>query len=94
MDEINSYYQFRQRTSDEEHPQISERPFCKTLKVALNEIVRNRGEVEQERGWKLLSASDLHRPLGGGKVAKSKFIAPVGAFYLGDQSGCRQRVAR
>ena len=75
MDEVDVCHQFRQRAAVMKSvPRFLKGSFCKALKVALNEIVRNRGEAELERGWKLLLMLPqmlLHRPPGGGKIAKS-----------------------
>ena len=97
MDEVDVCHQFRQRAAVMKSvPRfLKGSSFCKVLKVALNEIVRNKGEVEMERGWKLLLMLPrmlLHRPPGGGKQAH----CPVRSIQSGrvDQSGCRQRVVR
>ena len=88
MDEVDVCHQFRQRAAVMKSvPRFLKGSFCKALKVALNEIVRNRGEAELERGWKLLLMLPrmlLHRPPGGGKIAKSKLIARFEAFNRGE----------
>ena len=100
MDEVDVCHQFRQRAAVMKSvPRFLKGSFCKVLKVALNEIVRNRGEAELERGWKLLLMllrMLLHRPPGGGKIAKSKLIARFEASNRGEwiNLGCCQRVVR
>ena len=87
MDEVDVCHQFRQTAAVMKSVQrFLKFSFCKALKVALNEIVRNR-EADLERGWKLLWMLPrmlLHRPPGGGKVAKSKLIARFEAFNRGE----------
>ena len=62
-------------------------PFRNALKVALAEILASPDAVRQERGWKLLILLPrmlLHRPPGGGLIAKEKLEARFHAFGRGD----------
>ena len=88
MDEVDDCHQFRQSASVMKSvPRFLKGSFCKALKVALNVIVRNRGEADLESSWKLLLMLHrmlLHRLPGGGKIAKSKLIARFEAFNRGE----------
>ena len=62
-------------------------PFRSALKVALDEILASPDVLRQERGWKLLMLLPrllLHRPPGGGLIAKDKLEARFHAFGRGE----------
>ena len=66
MDEVDPCNQFQQRAAVMKNvPKFLQGLFKKALKVALRHIVDCVGEVDQERGWKLLLMLPrmlLHRP--------------------------------
>ena len=88
LDDVDPCHQFRQRAAVMKRvPRIFQGLFRNALKVALKEIIEGAGEVEQERGWKLLLMLPrmlLHRPPGGSKVSKSKLRAGFESFSRGD----------
>ena len=55
---------------------IMKGPFRKALKLALREVTWSHNEVDQERGWKLLS--------GGGSISGAKLLAMFEAFNRGE----------
>ena len=62
-------------------------PFRNALTVALEEILATPDTARRERGWKLLMLLPrmlLHRPPGGGLIAKDKLEARFHAFGRGD----------
>ena len=68
-------------------PTFLKGPFRNVLKVALEEILDSPDVLRQERGWKLLMLLPrflLHRPLGGGLIAKDKLEARFHAFGRGE----------
>ena len=88
LDDVDTCHQFRQRAAVMKSvPRIFQGLFRNALKVALKEIIEGAGEVEQERGWKLLLMLPrmlLHCPPGGSKVSKSKLRARFESFSRGD----------
>ena len=72
-------------------PTFLKGPFRNVLKVALEEILASPDVLRQERGWKLLMLLPrflLHRPLGGGLIAKDKLEARFHAFGRGEWVNC------
>ena len=68
-------------------PTFLKGPFRNALKVALEEIWASPDVLKQERGWKLLMLLTrllLHRPPGGGLIAKDKLEARFHAFGRGE----------
>ena len=89
LNDVDPCHQFRQRAAVMKSvPKFLQGLFRNALKVALKEIIEGAGEVEQERGWKLLLMLPrmlLHRPPGGSKVSKSKLRARFESCSRGDR---------
>ena len=88
VDEVDVSHQFQQRAavmrSVPRFVKDSFYNFCEALKAALNEIVRNRGEADLERGWKLLLM--LHRiflPLVASESCNDKAASTEGQVVDG-----------
>ena len=83
LDDVNVIPIFHQRAAvTKTVPRFLRGPFRNALKIAMEEVLSSDDVVGQSRGWKLfvmIPRMLLHRPPGGGLIAKEKL---VGRFEL------------
>ena len=90
LDEIDVCRIFNQRAAVMKSvPHCLKGPFRTALKLAFEQILETEDQHQQERGWKLMMLLPrmlLHRPPGGGLIARDKLLSRVTAFTQGQWS--------
>ena len=90
LDEIDVGRIFNQRAAVMKSvPHCLKGPFRTALKLAFEQILETEDQHQQERGWKLMMLLPrmlLHRPPGGGLIARDKLLSRVTAFSQGQWS--------
>ena len=90
LDEIDVGRIFNQRAAVMKSvPHCLKGPFQTALKLAFEQILETEDQHQQERGWKLMMLLPrmlLHRPPGGGLIARDKLLSRVAAFTQGQWS--------